>query len=92
MNMKASSQTPLNITLILKVNPKNGTVTLPKKFREQYKISDSLVLSVTPTFAKIKPTPMTLEELFSKPIDPSKFVSDEDIEKGLEEMRSNIKF
>lgn len=78
--------------IILKVNPKNGSVTLPKKFRQQFKIFDSLVIESSGAGLKIIPPTMTLDELFSRPIDESRFVSDEEIERGLEEMRANIKF
>jgi bifunctional DNA-binding transcriptional regulator/antitoxin component of YhaV-PrlF toxin-antitoxin module len=81
-----------NQTIILKVNPKNGSVTLPKSLRNKYNIHDSIILTKNKNGLQIEPIPMTLEKLFSRPIDESRFVSDEDIEKGLEEMRSNIKF
>jgi hypothetical protein len=79
-------------TIILKVNPKNGSVTLPKSLRNKYNIFDSIIISTSSQGVKIEPIPMTLEQLFSRPIDESRFISDEEIEKGLEEMRSNIKF
>ena len=40
----------------------------------------------------IKSKPLTLKQLFSKPIDSARFVSDEEIEKGLEQMRGDIAF
>ena len=79
-------------TIILKVNPKNGSVTLPKSLRNKYNIFDSIILTSSNSGIKIEPLPMTLEQLFSRPIDSSRFVSDEEIEKGLEEVRLNIKF
>jgi bifunctional DNA-binding transcriptional regulator/antitoxin component of YhaV-PrlF toxin-antitoxin module len=79
-------------TIILKVNPKNGSITLPKSLRTKYNIGDSIILSTSSQGIKIEPQPMTLDKLFSRPIDESKFKSDEEIEKGLEEVRANIKF
>lgn len=79
-------------SIILKVNPKNGSVTLPKSLRTKYNIFDSIVISSDDNYLKIEPISMTLEQLFERPIDESKFVSDAEIEKGLEQIRSNIKF
>jgi len=91
-NKLKNTKIPKVQTFSLSVNPKNGTVVIPKLARERLKISSThksvLTLRIYDNdTAEIKIPKYTLEDVLYNlpPIRPAKFFTDEEIRGGMED-------
>ena len=82
-----------NICMILvNVNPRNGTLVIPKKIRQQLGIGNKVKIEIALNKLTIEPAEADLKSLFNH-INKNKLpkLSDEEIAESLEEYKRNIK-
>ena len=74
-------------TLTLKVNPKNGTVVIPKKIRDEYNIYDSLLIVMENNKLEILANKYTADEVLEDlpALKSNKTFSDQDFKKAVED-------
>jgi bifunctional DNA-binding transcriptional regulator/antitoxin component of YhaV-PrlF toxin-antitoxin module len=74
-------------TLTLKVNPKNGTVVIPKKIRDEYNIYDSLLIVMENNKLEILANKYTADEVLEvlPALKSNKTFSDQDFKKVVED-------
>jgi bifunctional DNA-binding transcriptional regulator/antitoxin component of YhaV-PrlF toxin-antitoxin module len=76
----------------VKVNPKNGTLVIPKKIRKQLKIVDKVSLEIKNGKLEITSLDTDLKTMFAEAREnPSQFTTEEEIEKELQNFKNRIK-
>ena len=78
--------------ILVNVNPRNGTLVIPKKIRQQLGIGNKVKIEIALNKLTIEPAEADLKSLFNH-INKTKLpkLSDEEIAESLEEYKRNIK-